>query len=293
MKTVWIGCTAILLAFWAGEVRSAEALSGPAVEVSLEKPFGYFIGDLIEVSYTISLPADRYLNEGSLPVEGGSITSFLELRSRRVLESGNRGARTYRLMMVYQLFSAPEGVLPLEIPPILFSYGPRGQPAAHASSLPPVEVAVSPLTSKGDSFKEGNPWSWISPTRTIARVTGLFLILVSGVLLLLTLSRSSPRAHSPFDRALRRIAREKNAAAALTIFRNALNEKAGKAVFLGNAEDLFMAFPSGRAMKGEVLDLIAISDELSFNPGTAAVDDQLRARVSAVVKRLKRSELWA
>jgi hypothetical protein len=214
------------------------------------------------------------------------------VRETRIRETVSHEIRTYAIEMIYQVFSAADVPRTYEIPAVVFSYGPREAPSQNSSAWDPVPVQVSPLTSSEDEFKPPIFWSWVSPSPWIVRRLGAVLLLGSlGVAALLFRKRF--RRHSPFGNGLKRLSRQRDPRAALTLFRHVLNEKAGLAIFPNNLEELYHVFPQARAHRQDLLDLVLLSDEVSFNPSSAKVSDDLLRKISDTMKKMKRLEAWA
>ncbi|PKN65989.1 MAG: hypothetical protein CVU57_07320 [Deltaproteobacteria bacterium HGW-Deltaproteobacteria-15] len=283
----------VAIVSWNGTLETVGAKATPpvSVEYSLQKELGYFIGDTVRVSYRFTMPPDMYLREDSLPGKG-SHGEWLDVRERSIKESAAANVRTYDLEIVYQLFSAAVNAQIYRIPPFEFSYGPREKTTAYVSRLPAVSVTISPLTSPGDSFKPHVLWSWTSSSSRFVRFAGAALMLTGGAFAAFLFSRRG-RKRSHFKGALKRISREQDPAAALVIFRNVLNEKAGRAIFPGNLGDLLYVFPEAKVYEKELLSLVLLSEEMSFNPNSVMQSNGLLGRISETMKKLKRLETWA
>jgi len=286
-----LSALAILICIWRVEAFCAKAPGPASVEFSLEKDLGYFIGDTVKVFYRITMPADMYLKEDSLPGKGGH-GEGLDVREIMITRAATADSRTYGLEVVYQIFLAAGGAQTFQIPSFKFSYGTKGMLKAHVSELPTVPVTISPLTSAEDTFKPHLLWSWLSYTPRILRLSGAVLML-AGIVPALYLFARRGRKRSPFKAAWKRLSRESDPATALVIFRNVLNEKAGKAIFPGNLNDLLLAFPEAKACERELLNLVLLSDEVSFNPKSVMAGNGLIGRISETMKKLKRLEAWS
>lgn len=297
MSGTWKWVFMIMGMLMAGWIMAPAAVSGEnarsvPVTLSMDKEYGYFIGDLVRVSYRITMPVDQSLWEESLPKANESVNEWLDVRERKIKQSATGSLRTYDLEIVYQLFSAALSAQDFQIPALEFMYGPREFPSAYVSSLPAVSITISPLTSPGDSFKPHILWSWTSPSSKFVRRAGAALMLTGGGLAAFLFARRG-RKRSLFKAALKRLSSEKDPAAALVIFRNVLNEKAGRAIFPGNLGDLLNVFPEAKVHEKELLNLVLLSDEMSFNPNSVMQGNGLLGRISETMKKLKRLETWA
>jgi hypothetical protein len=282
---------AMASSIYAPAALSEESVRSASVSLSVDREYGYFIGDPVKVSYRITLPADLSLREETLPKENTAVDERLDIRERRIKESATADIRTYDLEIVYQLFSAADHAQEFRIPPFDFLYGPREHPSAYVSALPAVSIAISPLSSPGDSLKPHILRSWTSPSSRFVRRAGAALMTAGGALAALLFARRGGK-HSHFKAALKRISREKDPAAALVIFRNVLNEKAGRAIFPGNLEDLLRVFPEAKVYENELLNLVLLSDDVSFNPKSDTGSNGLLGMITDTIKRLKRLETW-
>ncbi len=201
------------------------------------------------------------------------------------------GRRIYRLTVVYQAFLAPEIPQWIEIPSRKFFFGPRGNLSAFSSDLPSIPVMVSPLTSAQDRFRPPILQVWESSYAEMIRRIGFGLVL-AGALLWALFLRDRLRRPSPFRAVSRRLARETDPSAALVLFRGALNEKVGRAVFPSNLQDLFQSFPPAQKHRREIEDLVRLSEEVLFNPAGEGPGD-LVSRISDLTGKLARAEIWA
>lgn len=284
---------------WVGfVVGQGGAASGgeppPSADAFLSREYGYFLGDLVEASYVVSLPFDERLNLDSLPKSDKTLEGWAEIKGIKVREALEGRRRVYRISVVYQVFRSVGGARSKAFPPVAFSYGPKANPSAHAWSLPATApVEVSTLTEKGADFKPAITFSWNGSSRETVQWIGVALIFVGACLLTFRLfSKRASRTHSPFATGLRDLSRDKRPAAALLVFRRALNAKAGRAIFSQNLDALFEAFPAARPFEEEVRELVLLSDEVSFNPERRGLDDDLVPMIARLMRNLRRRERW-
>ncbi len=269
-----------LLIFFAvpsGSVSSEETYSA---DFSIKKNYGYFIGDFVEVSYELVFPSDKPLNRVFLPKKGETINGWLEVKKRKIEEGVRAGRRICKISYVYQIFAAPEEML-TKIPGIRLS---------DRLVLPEIPIIVSPLTFKGARFMPPAVWQWENSLAGLIAKAGI-VVFAAGLVLVIVFTRRRFRSRSVFGPALKKLSSRKEAAFALFLFRNALNTKAGKAVFPDNLEELFLAFPKARKLQKEISEMIGLSDEASFDPKAEDRAD-IAVRVSALLKQLKKEERW-
>ncbi len=261
------------------------------VKYSLPRDYGYFLGDVLEVSYTLQLPPGHVLNPEWNPGGRAAAESF-EVKSRHIEHRRGRDAERYQISFVYQVFSAAEATKHFEIPAAKFSYGPKGNPGANASRLPAIPVLVSPLVFEGAAFQPPIRLIWNSPSPHHLRLIGVVLLL-AGTIPFFFWERRRLRVYSPFRAAGKKISRTKDPVAALIFFRGALNKKAGKAIFPHNLTDFFETFPQARPYEREVEEMVGLSDEMVFNPQNSIPVEGLIPRICALAEKLKKAEKWA
>jgi hypothetical protein len=292
MKTIFcIGFILLLVC-----MEAAAAVPGPnrgnvSLQHVLDRDYGYFIGDLVRISYRIALPTDRFLDPVSFSKERIEPGGGFAVRGSTIREAIRNKKRTYEVSIVYQVFSSSKSVRIIETPALPFHYGPKGNTAAYATALPPVPITVSPLTAAGAQLQPPILSAAHNSSSKILLAIGTAIMLLSALLLAFAMRRPF-RGPSPFSTALKGLKAESDPEAALARFRTALNTKAGRVVFNNNVNDFFGAFPAARPLREEIRDLIALSDEVSFNPRTSVRTGEVIERVSRVVKRLRRMERW-
>lgn len=86
-----------------------------SVEVRSKRPFGIFLGDLVEAQVEILADPDFRLQRATLP-RPGPVTYWLDLRAVAVDEAPVAGARRVRLRLTYQSFYAALDARTLEVP---------------------------------------------------------------------------------------------------------------------------------------------------------------------------------
>jgi hypothetical protein len=263
-----------------------------SVETSIDREYGYYIGDLVNVSYKLVLPPHHSLNHASLPKEHGSLNNQIDIKKMTIVKTRNHGYPAYQLTFVYQVFASSDRADFVEIPEIKFSYGPVEDPSGRAAVLPRLRIVISPLAPEGASFKPAIPWARRSLFPGILWWAGALCLLVSSLLLFLSIRKrlSTP---SPFTRALKELSKDRQSPAALILFRSALNQSAGKAIFASNLEELFRTLPGGTRYRDEIREMILLSDEVSFNPESHSKGDNSAIRIRALLKKLRRVQRWA
>ena len=262
-----------------------------SVKGSINREYGYYIGDLVTASYTIDLPPHHSLNPASLPKEHSSLDQQIDIKKILVEKTSSRGYPSYRTSVIYQVFVSTERADFFDIPEIHFSYGPDGSSSIHTAVLPPLRIVISPLAPQGASYKPAIPWTRKSFFSGILWWAGIALLSMNSLFLFVSIRKrlSTP---SPFTRALRKLSGKTDAPAALVLFRSALNEAAGKAIFASNLDDLIRAIPGGAPCRDEITELILLSDEVSFNPGYQPEGDGSVKRIRGLMKKLRKGQRW-
>lgn len=263
-----------------GEAQNEQA----GVKVFVGKNYGYFIGDLIPVVYRLSLPAGMVLREDELPKEWSEITEWLELREKKII--GNT------VILTYQVFAAGSIEKPAIIPPVEFWYGKKAEKAANNVSAPAIPIIISPLTNDDSEFRNFNFPEFKKSTAGYFGAAGIILALF-GVIGFYFSFRKFLK-YSPFKDARRKASclAANEYEKALILFRRSLNEKAGRAIFCFNLEDLFIRLPRARKHEPEISELIAVSDELSFkySEELKISEDILLKKILRLLKNLRKCE---
>lgn len=297
MRRIFSLVLAVVLGIAFTGVREAGAFeteSGISADVFVERDYGYFLGDLVKVAFRVALPEGHYIDPGSLPESNAQVGGWCEVRERTIREAVHPGSRLYHLSFIFQVFRAGRQDQPLIIPAIPFKYGPPGRIADYAGALPASPpILVSPLTNPQGNFKPAIRWSWSSSSPQIVRGIGVALLACVALFLFFRfLIRRPAHSPSPFRAALKKLPHAQDAAAALVIFRTALNEKAGKAIFIHNITNLYRVFPPAQEHEKELRELVSLSDEISFNPPGDKAGDALVPRVRNILRQMRRSEKW-
>jgi mxaA protein len=185
------------------------ALPARAGEVSVtlhaERPFGYFVGDLIHAWADISAPADARLSTASLP-RPGPVNLWLDLRDVVVEELEKDDRRIWRLKLTYQNFFVALDARNVVIPGFALSVvRPTGAETARA---PDWSVGVAPLREIAPPKKE-RAEDYLRPDgpAIFVDLSGprrlMFACALAGLLFLVLVARD--RAWPPFHKRPARI----------------------------------------------------------------------------------------
>ncbi len=257
---------ASLLALPIHTVHAAQ--SNPAVHVSTiePRPYGYVVGDLIERTIHIALPAGVDLRSDALP-RPGRIDNWFEVR--RVQRTHHHSG--VQLQISYQVVNSPRSVATAELPAMVLPLT-VGTDAVTVAAWP---VHISCLTPKTvlaragleelqpDITPEPAP---LAPIAMRLAVWSALLALVSFALALRRFPQWAVwRRQAPFRAAMvdvRRLARRGGDQAhrhALERLHAAFNAAAGQAVFAEGLEVLYAAQPALRALHRDVEEFFAQS----------------------------------
>ena len=253
------------LAFGFGFFLWASAGLADDIEISAQnpRPFGYVIGDVFEQELLLSAKAGQTLDQKQLP-KPGRLNAWLELRNLTLNESSNGDTTTYRVKLRYQLPNAPVAVRVIELPAQRFVFTSGRRPIEIKSTEWP--ITIGPLTPDEVLARDGleamradAPPRLIDTTGVKQRLTGYAAALAALLLYWCYRYFGIPylnRQRRPFTQAYREVDKlargaEPNAyQRALEQLHRALNETAGKSLFVDNI-DPFLAnrpIPPGLAV---------------------------------------------
>ncbi|MEA1834408.1 nonribosomal peptide synthetase MxaA [Methylobacterium durans] len=277
-----------------------------SLEVRTPRPFGHFLGDLVQVTVEIEAEPGFALQSASLPTPG-PVTYWLDLRA---VEPETVGTR-HRLRLTYQNFYAAIDARSLEVPGfplVLASDGPHGATTASAQ-VPGWNLGVSPLREVQPP-RRADPAEYLRPDGRGPRLrpepmrdASLALaVLAVAALGLLARDRAWWPFHARPARAFARPARRLAALArgpqtdeayreGLMALHRGLDAAAGQRLL---ADDLptFLARHAAYRGQGEGLGRFFAASRLAFFGGAAeAARTRLPlAEVSATARRLAEAE---
>ncbi|HDY85417.1 hypothetical protein LCGC14_0747160 [marine sediment metagenome] len=245
------------------------------IQQSLGRDFGVLVGDQIEHSYIIAVPAEFELSPDSLPSKG-DLNYWLKLLSVNANEIGTQnGIKKYKLDIVFQTFYAPLDVRVLSTPEmdITFHAGDKQQkislPAWRFSMSPLKETA--PVSSKsGESarpfMKPDLPIIAINTQRQTLTVYLLTLAVVIMAFIWLVLSgKVFSFACSPFQLAIKQIKKSKskqdkaNVSQAIYEVHQAFNSVAKQAIFSHQIDAFIATFPEFSRYKQQIIEFYDLS----------------------------------
>ncbi len=220
------------------------------------RPFGYVVGDMLEQELTLTSNASQRIDEKQLPALG-RINAWLELRSLAINETSTSTHRIYRVTLKYQLPNSPMEVRVLELPSQRFLFLGANKPIEVKSTEWP--ITIGPITPEEVLAREGLeamrsdvlPQS-IDTSVYRQRMIGYALALAALVFYWCYRYFGIPyltRQKRPFTRTFREIshlakqAEANNFSRSIELIHHALNETAGKSLFVDNVDQFLAAKP--------------------------------------------------
>jgi len=241
------------------------------VEVHPTRAFGYWTGDLVVVEAHVRVPAGHRLEPSSLHER--TLPEWLELRSVR--QTDREGV--YRICWTYQVFLAPSHVIPVQIPGSTLRF--RGPGGAYEVEVPPVTVYLSPLAGP-----EAEPtWDLAPPrpSRGAVYVHGGFLGGLIGGWAVGWVWRRRRRPRQ-FRAVVRRIRETQDPTEALTRLWEALEAKAGTALFPHDLDRLLQCWPPAGRLRTDLAWLFELREATLYRPDPDPEDG------SEVLERIRR-----
>jgi mxaA protein len=248
MRPGWRNCALLLVLLTSVPQVGAQAITLTPLPV---RSFGYSIGDRIERQVDIQAAAPWSLVQASLPTPGRQ-NAWFELAEVSFQPASPQGGAHDQLRLVYQLLNSPAQPTVLQLPRIALRFeGVGAEPVER--DVPPADVFAAPLLpasasgSTLDTPRADRKPEPIAVDRFQNRLTA-YALAAAFVLAWMLIARQlvQRRRAGPFVRAcreLRRLAHSANTAsqstAAMRVVHRALDETAGRTVFLENVETLF------------------------------------------------------
>ncbi len=291
----------------ASAAGSATPTADPSSDLRIDEPraFGHFIGDPLDRSIAITVPAGYTLAPESLPKpqrEG----AWLELQSVRSRWDVTARGRRVRVDLHYQLINSPGSLLQTVLPGMTLHFIDGA--ASFDRVIDEFPIVVSPLArgsvdamltsmrpSRAPLVIDAGRWKWL--LAAAAATAALFMAAASGRRLS---GLIHARAPGPFDRAHRTLRTLGAAApgverhrAALRAVHRAFDETAGIPVFAEGLDAFFDARPAFAAARAPVRAFYAAS-RLEFFGGGNDRDDMLRIeRLVSLCAQLRACERQA
>lgn len=272
--------------------------------VHSERPFGYFVGDLIHAWVDIHGPSDATIQKASLP-QAGPVTMSLDLRDVALETLEETDGRRWRLRLTYQNFYVALDVRDIEIPK--FTVALKRPGGDEIVEVPAWNVGVVPLRAvrpmKADATDYLRPDGALafvdeSSPRTLA--LGL-----AGAALLGFVAVAHDRAWPPFQARRARVfaglarrltARARRAgagaeaeAADLRSVHRAIDAAFGRSVLAEDLDALLRARPEFEPARHLLQQFFAASDRMFFDRGDRRPDYSLE-ELGGLVRTLAHRE---
>lgn len=251
----------------------AQAISD--IQILTPRDFGYTIGDTIRHELHLGLADPYRLDLTNMP-EPGRLNRWLEISAAEARIENRNENTLYRIVVDYQVFNAPRQLTAVTIPQLDFLA--IGEENTIAVFLPEWTFTVGPLTTSDDNE---NMRLRIDRAPQAIPVFGrgvrlaLSALLLSALLMYFVYRRyllpRLERRRFPFSNALielRRLRRldlnAENYRLGLQAFHAAVNTTAGRVVFNGNLQEFLSDNARFAALKAELVEVYAQSQDVFF-----------------------------
>ncbi len=267
---------AITAIFLPGCSTEKSPVSKPVAAVNAIRDYGYVLGDLIPLSFTIQLPEGESMDGDALPAPG-PVNKWLTLRSGHVEMTSETTPHTVQVQLIYQLFKGVREPELATIPPLRLHTAGR---TPQSFETPPWSFTVTPVIPPEvlDDDVEVRPPRPTEPVPT-ARASARLYSWLAGVLLVLALlglgEFTRHRRTRPFAGAaktLRPILRSRQDADSLRqaarLLHRAFDQTFGETLFARELDRFCAAHPGFAPLRDRLNSFFALSGALFFDPGT-------------------------
>lgn len=247
------------------------------------RPFGYVVGDMLEQELTLTSNGGQRIDEKQLPALG-RINAWLELRGLAINETSTPTHRIYRVTLKYQLPNSPTEVRVIELPSQRFVFFAANKPIEVKSTEWP--ITVGPITPEEVLAREGLEAmrsdvlpQFIDTLAYRQRMIGYALALAALLLYWCYRYFGIPyftQQRRPFTRTFRDISHLAKQTEGNTFSRSielihyALNETAGKSLFVDNVEQFLAAKPLPPDLVAMTREFFQVSRKEFFAGGTTS-----------------------
>ena len=275
-------------------------------QVDEPRAYGHWVGDVVERTIRLELPAGLRLRGDSVPVPGRR-GQALELRE--ALHEGPHDAPRQTLTLRYQVFAAPLQPRVLELPPVLLEFEPIGGGRVQTLRIDAWPLQLAPLGPEEAANRRGlgplQPDADAPPldTRAIRLRGGLalsgLLLMLLGLAWVLLLRPRLLRQRQPFARLRRELATLPPQALAddpRAVFARvhaALRAQAGRNLLARDLPAYLDARPGLAPLADELLAFHQASETLFFQPGAGAAPGWDLARLRRLAQELAAFERLA
>ncbi|HAZ60250.1 MAG TPA: hypothetical protein DCY89_01595 [Gammaproteobacteria bacterium] len=226
------------------------------LERAVERPFGVMLGDLVHTDVLIELNHPWRLDVASLGGPGAR-DYWVDLVEQTVREEALPESHRYIVSQTYQMFYFSRESKAMMVPPATVRLIGGGEPML--VPLPPLEVTSSPLVETAGLRRDEQGYYMRPDSRPLLRdpephrqrATLYALLAVLPALVLAWQAGWFSRQLRPFARAWRAVRRQSQDGTQLTTLRaallhvhRALDETAGRPVFLSDLPGFLEGFPA-------------------------------------------------
>jgi len=281
----------------AGSALAGPGPATPRLQVQPPRDFGYAMGDILEQTFTVSVPAGYALETGYLP-QTGALDEYLEVRGSKWHLEQRDDTSVYQVRVAYQIFKGVRAIETATVPALPLRF--QG-PGPLTATLPEWRFTVAPLIApdladEQVTTREAQPPVAL-PTRPHAtRLVG-YLGLGAALFGLMAWRRHGSRPH-PFARAYRELRRQtwrgatpESYRAAVQRLHQALNETAGHSLFAEQLGGFCAAHPAFAELREELAGFFRLSRRVFFAaPDAPLPPDYPAARLQALCRRCAQAE---
>jgi len=265
------------------------------------RDFGYTIGDTFIHEMHLTLNEPITLDTTTLP-DNGRLNRWLEISGTKVEVRAADQSASYRIIVEYQVFNAPQELTSVTVPQLEFMT--MGGPNRIPVFLPEWTFSIGPITDlharQTLQLQEDRPPQTIPVTGRRIRLV-IWALLLGGLLIYLAYRRfllpRLKRNRYPFSSALRELrdlhrqrSDPENYRRGLKTFHAAMNATAGQVVFAGNLDNFLLANSRYGELEPELRGLYARSQDVFFNDAGETETDSAWQQLVDICRRCREFE---
>lgn len=267
---------------------------------SIERAYGYLIGDRITQRLSFDVPGSALLDPASVP-KPGRVNGWLDLRAVTL----ERAADATRVRLDYQLMASTAEVKLIFLPARTLRFRPSaGGESINQSRVDAVPISVSPITAASTTERNGfgelrddrvpRPIDTAGHAHRVAWLAALLATLLSLGLLQAARRRRDSHA-APFAVATRQLKRARAAgadptrqAAALRALHRAFDQSAGKTVLGADVDAFLHANPAFAPLREPIVHFFESSGRRFYADQQPSAADA--AQLITLAEQLARTE---
>ena len=294
-----LGHIALLTALLLGGCSSVnQADRAPEIALDASRDYGYVLGDRIEHTLTVRLPAGEALDLASLP-QPGPINDWLVLRDSRWEPAPAGAAKVHRLHVSYQIFKGVRAPEPVSIPPLTLRLDGSD---ARELATPAWSFTLAPVIPPNETdetliLRDPHP---PSPADSMALTRRMSLSLAgSGLIgplfgLRAFLLRRKIRPFAQARGELRRLLASGRDAESLRhaarCLHRAFDQTFGKTLFSGQIEFFLAEHPTFAPLREQLTAFYEWSQHLFFDPVGVAIEPRTHRWLNDLASRFAAAE---